>query len=460
MKIDAEVSKIPDQVFSDLVRIGLARSDSSEATGVGHMLHGDLALFLPLLTDFDVRLVPMMRANCPVKFCTGILKLPVSRVPGDKNMRTPIPAGGQADTLVNASFGCIGELTERLSLCSMGESDSRIGEELKELPQVELPSVLGLSETQSRNAVRQLVSRGLELDADAPDWGGISDGRLCLTQLGLGARAQVPGICILFGELEISTGLDHGFASSVGCAVWRNLEGARQRALLELVERDAVAQAWYNRLGITKLDRGQVKSFLAESLSDFLDTESRSWGLYVVDTELHVHVVMAISYDSGGRRAAFGSAAGWDMSSACTAAVEELLQSENALTLMERAYPDRANTVTRSHDVPRHLVYARQNSITDDLLTCAEAATDTSSYEVSYSYDDLLQSCLDRNIEIWEFDATRPDLKVPCVKLISKDLCSWEPRFGKERLYQGVVDRGFRKEPGTEPEFAQRPFPF
>ncbi|WP_029065698.1 YcaO-like family protein [Labrenzia sp. DG1229] len=460
MKIDAEVSTIPDQVLSDLVRIGLARSDSSDVDGVGHVLHGDLALFLPLLTGFDVRLVPMIRANCPVKFCTGILKLPASSVPGDKNMRAPIPAGGQADTLVDASFGCIGELTERLSLCSMGESESRACKEVQKLPQVEMASILGLSESQSRNAIRQLASRGVNLDANAPDWGSISDGRLLLTQLGFGTHAQVPGICILFGELEISTGLDQGFASSVGCAVWRDHEGARQRALLELVERDAVAQAWYNRLGITELDRDQVKSFLAESLSDFVEAESRCWGLYVVDTELHVHVVMAISYDSGGRKAAFGSAAGWDMSSACTSAVEELLQSENALTLMERAYPDRPNTVTRVPDVPRQLVYARQHSITADLLTCAKAATDTSSYGISYSYDDLLQSCLDRDIEIWEFDATRPDLRVPCVKLISKDLCSWEPRFGKERLYQGVVDRGLRKEPGTEAEFEQRPFPF
>jgi ribosomal protein S12 methylthiotransferase accessory factor len=80
--------------------------------------------------------------------------------------------------------------------------------------------------------------------------------------------------------------------------------------------------------------------------------------------------------------------------------------------------------------------------------------------ERRFSYDDLLQSCSERGIDIWEFDATRQDLGIPCVKLLSPHLCGWEPRFGKARLYQGVVDRGLRSSPAEEAEFAARPFPF
>lgn len=72
----------------------------------------------------------------------------------------------------------------------------------------------------------------------------------------------------------------------------------------------------------------------------------------------------------------------------------------------------------------------------------------------------LLQACLDRGFDVWEFDATRPDLQIPCIKLFSPDLCTWEPRFGRKRLYQGVVDRGLRSAPASEAEFAARPFPF
>lgn len=452
--------KLKEPVLADLVRIGLAQPDRESAAGAVYRLHEDLVLFLPLLTGFDVRLVPMNLADCPVKFCTGILKLPAAQAATGRASNLTIPAGGQADTSEDAAFGCLGELTERLSLCTLGESDSRVVSKQAELPEVEFAKVAGLSETQRWRVASRMAADGVDVGGEVPNWAPISERRVLLTQLGSTAQAQYPSLGILFRELWLPSGADYGFASTVGCAVWRDLEGARRRALLELVERDAVAQAWYNRMGITRLDRDCVKANLAENLNEFLDNKSRSWGLYSVDIELHAHVVMAISYDSGGRMAAFGSAAGWDFSSACNSAVEELLQSEYALGLMDKAYPASPDPDVGRSGVPRQLAYARQNSIVEDLLSDAVSSKGTSSYEVSYSYEDLLQSCLDRNIEIWEFDATRSDLKIPCVKLISKDLCSWEPRFGKRRLYQGVVDRGLRQTPATEDEFSQRPFPF
>lgn len=453
-------SKISAEVLADLLRLGLVQQEKSRTALAPYQAHEDLRLFLRLLSGYDIRLVPMFRAGCPVQFCTGTLK---GAVAGDGNGATHpkvIPAGGQADTLRAAAFGCLGELAERLSLCRLAEQDPRIKRRQNLLPEVEIANLLGLSETQSRKAARRLARGSQKLDTNTPDWACLSENRVVLRRLHGDEIAQCPSFAFLFHDMDLGQGQDIGFASTVGCAVWRSHEGARRRALLELVERDAVGQAWYNRLGITCLPREFVDPVLGEALCGFLDNEAREWRLFSVDSDLDVHVVIAVSYEAEGKMSAFGSAAGLSMSAACNSAVEELLQSENALVLMEKAYPGSEEATSSGTKTPRQLVYAREKSIFEDLPLDAPAKSHSAQYEVDFTHDDLLRSCSDRNIEIWEFDATRPDLNIPCIKLISKDLCSWEPRFGKKRLYEGVVKRGLRHLPGTEEEFQKRPFPF
>ena len=72
---------------------------------------------------------------------------------------------------------------------------------------------------------------------------------------------------------------------------------------------------------------------------------------------------MAVSCEAGGSRAAFGSAASWDLPSACERALLEMLQSENALELMDKAYPEDRSDESRSGAVPRQLAYARHHSV-------------------------------------------------------------------------------------------------
>ncbi|MET1415476.1 YcaO-like family protein [Roseibium sp. HPY-6] len=455
-----DVSKMSAALRADLMRLGLMQPVKKNAAPDTCEAHIDLCLFLPLLSDHDIRLVPMVRDGCPVQFCTGTLKINIAgdwRAGRNANV---IPAGGQADTLRSAAFGCLGELAERLSLCRAGEDDQRIVVRQELLPEVEIANLLGLSETQSRRAARRLADGGKKLDAKTPDWGCVSESHVVLRRLQGEEVVQCPSFGILFRDLDLGKGQEFGFASTVGCAVWHSHEGARRRALLELVERDAVGQAWYNRLGITHIPREFVDPVLGEVLCGFLDGEDREWRLFSVDTDFEVHVVIAISYEPDGKMCAFGSAAGLNMPAACNAAVEEMLQSENALVLMDRAYPVDTGATTSATNIPRQLAYARQKSILDDLPIRTAATSHPARHDACFTHEDLLRSCMDQNIEIWEFDATRADLNIPCVKLISKDLCSWEPRFGKKRLYDGVVRRGLRRAPGTEDEFQKRPFPF
>lgn len=453
-------TELPEQCVSDLVRVGLASRGENGVDGDPLHFDPDLDLFLPLLSQFNVRLVPMTVSQCPVKFCTGTINLPAAQGRSEGSAVTTIPAGGQADTSSYAALSCLGEISERLSLCSLGVQDSRVEVGLNLQSGIALTEVLGFSKGQWNSIARRFDSHSGS--SGAKDHGlRLFSGRVVdIRRLGGGMCSFYPSAGVLFGEVEQVTGRSGGFASTVGCAVWRDREGARRRALLELVERDAVAQAWYNRLGITRIAREQVAALLPQPLVDYLEENKRFWGLYSVATDLKVHIAMSVSCEADGRRTAFGSAAGWDLGSAAKSAVTEMLQSENALQLMETAYAGDSGIPGEARKQPRHLIYAKEKSVFSDFLSAAVGEGATPDAETVFTYADLLDSCADKGVDIWEFDATRSDLGIPCIKLISQALCSWEPRFGKDRLYRGVVDRGLRKEPATEAEFERRPFPF
>ncbi len=417
-------------------------------------------LFLPVLRSFQVKLAPVDLDGCPVSFCTGIVTAAAGKPTPDQKSAQIFPAGGQGMSAVSAAASCLGEIAERLSLCSQGESDDRVFFSRNSQLEVGLSELAGLSKAQEGCLAGKLGLDYLPGEDPAVNWKALSDRRVMLRSLTGEGDAQCTSLGVLFGEMELVSDRDISLASSSGCAVWRDMDGARQRALLELVERDAVAQGWYNRLGITGIGKAFLAEILPRNLLDFLADRRRVWSLHLVETDLAAWVVMALSYESGGRKCAFGSSAGWNFSSACEGALLELLQAEFSLELMERAHAVPTGNSGDRQTLPRQLVFAREQSIMDHIPLAAASDVDETSFNQIYSYEALLQGCKDRGLRIWEFNATRSDLNIPCVKLLSPDLCNWEPRFGKRRLFDGVVQRGLRSAPAFEAEFAARPFPF
>lgn len=416
-------------------------------------------LFAPVLKLFDVELVPLERPSCPVKFCTGIAK----PKPGSGAAPPPhrrIAGGGQGHDSASAAVSCLGELAERLSLCSLGAQDPRVFEKQEAMPDLEVGNILGFSADQLRAMADTYPAIGEISGGIGSVWNELDHRRVQVVAKGKPAAAQIPANVALFDEPVARSGKLPKTASSIGCAVWPDFFGARKRAYQELLERDAVAQAWYNRLGITLLDKGAVRELIEEKIFHYLETCSRSWSVLAVDSEFDVHAMIAISCDEGGYWAAFGSAAGETASEAIEAALREMLQSENSLQMMKTAYSDQVQAGQAPRQVPMALQYAQQTSIVEDLALNELALAPEAALAKTYSFELLQDGLSERGITVWEFDATRPDFGIPCIKLFSPELCNWQPRFGKRRLYTGMVERGFRQAPATEAEFAARPFPF
>jgi ribosomal protein S12 methylthiotransferase accessory factor len=415
----------------------------------------DLALFSRLVEVYRPDLRYLSLKDCPACFCTGMVELTRG---GEEGVRQVVAAGGQGGSAGKAALACLGELAERISLFSLGLDDPRVTGFDDRTNDLKLGPFLGFSSGQECYLQEQNPGLNpLSGDCDVP-WNRLSQRRVSVKDLQSGASAQLPAFGALFGErtyLEMSVS---GLLSSSGTAVWSDLDTATQKAVFELAERDAFAQAWYNRLGITRVPQERWGDFLPEKMSHFLSGRSRLSGLYRIGTDLRTHVVAAISHDANGLSGCLGVAASHVAADAAYSAVLEMLQGELSLELAALAY--RADRVKQGSSMPRALTTAGNLRIADDLGLADLPHADIGALRVPFDPADLEASCRERGIELWRFDATHPDLNIPCARVLSAQMCSWQPRFGKQRLFSGVVDRGLAGLPGLEAEFASRPFPF
>lgn len=439
-----------------LVDIGLLRCGED---GVG--LHQDVPIdTFDLFAGLIDRVRPNLRGfsvgDGVVRMCTALFDAETPNIHGLDLQKVRMVSGGQGLTKAQAALSCLGEMAERLSLLSSGIGDPRVYPVRKGMPDLSVAAILGYSDRQ-QSEIGATVGASTGSASDALiDWNGVSDRRVEVTNLLDGSVAQIPAMGALFGEARVSGLAMSTLASTLGAAVWGQFAEAERRAVLELIERDAFAQAWYNRLGITLLPETVLPTILPKKIHNLLVRRPRVTRLFDVATDLNAHVLAAISHDENGFQATLGVAAGLETSSVALSAVTEMLQNEISLSLAERA----AKSTDGGGEPSAAVVYARKTCILDDLGLDNVAVADRARLSIRFSYEQLLDGCRDRDIDLWRFDATHPAVGIPCVKVMSSALCDWQPRFGKVRLFDGVVSCGLRARPATEDEFAARPFPF
>jgi ribosomal protein S12 methylthiotransferase accessory factor len=116
-------------------------------------------------------------------------------------------------------------------------------------------------------------------------------------------------------------------ADTSGCAAGMDFEDALKRALLELIERDALSAWWYGRHIRRQLP---LTTALAEfpRLLAHCETRSRHTQLLDISTDVPVRCVASVSWDTEGRDVAIGSAAHPNLEIAALSALTEMFQTE------------------------------------------------------------------------------------------------------------------------------------
>ena len=119
-------------------------------------------------------------------------------------------------------------------------------------------------------------------------------------------------------------------AGSTGCAAGATRQDATLAALLECLERDALAMWWHGGLPAAALPADLVE-MQHPRLSWWLDHRDRPFQLLGLATDTGVPVVVAVSSNAEGTAIAHGAAARTDLAAAALSAVTEMVQTELSL---------------------------------------------------------------------------------------------------------------------------------
>jgi oxazoline/thiazoline synthase len=245
---------------------------------------------------------------------------------------------------------------------------------------------------------------------------------------------------------------------SNGNAAGNTLEEAILQGFLELVERDAVALWWYNRVKRPAIDLDSFADPYLHRVRDFLRQKGRE--LWVVDltSDLKIPVFAALSRETEGReeRIVPGFGAHLDPHVALVRAVTEMNQMLANLPDAS-AGPGPADPI----DDQETLEWLRSATVVNQpyLLPDDTLARQTaSSYPRSWTDDvaedvRLCQALVEgEGMEMMVLDQTRAEIGLPVVKVIVPGLRHFWARFAPGRLYDVPVRLGWRLTPTPEEE--------
>lgn len=253
----------------------------------------------------------------------------------------------------------------------------------------------------------------------------------------------------------LPTGLCYFFyrdfhTDSNGCAAGNTLQEAIVQGFLELVERDAYAIWWYNRLRRPEVDLGEFDdSYIRDIKTQFADAGRKIWVLDVTN-DLGVPTYVAIMHwiQNGRENIEFGSGAHFDRRIALLRSLTELTQFLS-IGLMGGASGEKSSldgvTPLRLENYP--------------FLTPASHPTVVPELGISVPLDstrEQVEACVEiarrAGHDFLVLDQARPDIEVPVVRVLVPGLRHFYRRFGPGRLYDVPVKLGWRERPSPESE--------
>jgi len=439
-------------VLSDLQRLGLVDNRQARliASGPVNSGAGDaLASMLPcvgLMDRLKMDLVPIAADDCPVHFCSGFVTL--ADLPFGSDLEGRLIAVGQGLTQSAASLACLGELAERLSVLSRGEEDDLIADGhsgVTLVDQVPAAAVLHYSAAQQSTLLRDYPDLRADNEGSIA-WEDLSDRRIHVTALDGHTNALAPSLVCLLREGGYYGVAGAPVTSTNGAASWWTHDGARQRAVMELIERDCVACWWANRLTPQRFELDRVRDLLDGDLAGWLADRARHTHFLQLANDLGCTVIAAISHDPAGRALAYGFKAALAPVDAVAGATLEMVQMEMHLQTVADTLPPE-----EGGDFAHPLMKLSQTvDVTQEVWLSGNPRDEPDLRDTSWTA--LVASLADRSIPVWTFDATRSDIGVPTVKAISPVLRDWSSRFGPGRLYDLPVQLGLRDRPLCEEE--------
>lgn len=242
------------------------------------------------------------------------------------------------------------------------------------------------------------------------------------------------------------------WADSNGCAAGNTLEEAILQGFLELVERDAFAIWWYNRLRCPGVDLEQFNDdYLSEAVGYYRKVNRDMWVLNVTgDLGIPVFVAVSRRIDGDTEDIIYGAGAHIDPHVAVLRAVCEMNQM---LTWVPKPVAV-GDTKQYSIDDPLCLHWWKTAKLEDHSYLEPVGGlnhrriSECSAPDTQDLHDDI-QWCRAlieaKDMEFLVLDQTRPDIGMPVVRVIVPGLRHFWERFAPGRLFDVPVQMGERQ---------------
>lgn len=375
-------------------------------------------------------------------------------------------SGGRGLTSESSFIGALGEAAECMSVWSRGPTDPLFVHPTSAAAKDDIAApghFLNLSDQQ----IDLLKARNIDFDpngfSDTPSPHKLqnfdfSNRIMQFQDKNTDACHFIPSFCSLVGEEKNFGLLSERLVSTNGSAVAETFAIASDKAMFELIERDAVAIWWYNRIVRQRLPESVIGEACGSDLHMWLHSRDRRFHVLDLTSDLGVPVAGALSYEQDGSMIADGYAAGRTWPEAVLSAVLEMVQAEISLSFMEQKAE--RDSMDGGADEPSGFLAETKamNLFSEPFMSGHEKSGITRNYDIELSVDAALDTLTRNNIQILVADVTREEIGIPAARAISPQLRDWQPRFGPGRLYSVPVKMGWLEEKNTEQTLNPRVF--
>jgi ribosomal protein S12 methylthiotransferase accessory factor len=242
-----------------------------------------------------------------------------------------------------------------------------------------------------------------------------------------GAKAWFP-LDLCYRRRAIERDFAPPLKLSSGCAAGVTVEAATLRALLELVERDAVALWWRGgRLGRSISPDSEAAGATAQLLAQLRHgrTERKTW-LLDITTDVGIPVIVALSTGADGVGFAFGFGARLNLAEAACAAIFELCQVELGQHVIAAKRRESGDGALNESDRKQSRRGASFDTHGCRLLQPKTGQEDSANRDQVAASGLGLAQALERlearGIALYTMDLTRPEFGVPVVRVLAPAL--------------------------------------
>lgn len=347
---------------------------------------------------------------------------------------------GRGLSAQQAEESCIGEAVERFSLVFRGDEPMVRGR-LDEVGGVHPNEIMRISERQFED--REEWNRSADerftvperFDPSRPiDWIRAED-------LVSGETVLVPAACCLMWYRSRHGDVPFGLADTIGCASWSNWQGALANALLEMVERDALAIWWYNRLQRPAISVESLEHPPLMEIQKGLAGLGRNLVLLDVTTDLGIPTYVSIAALADGSEPLFSSASDFSPRSAATRAASEILQFWFAAT----------HHKTIDLEIHKWLSTA---TLASQSYLCPAGTTEAIGEPPIWANEQRLQGCIEAmtkcGLRPIGLDQSRADVALKTARAIVPGMRHIWNRRAAGRLFDVPVQLGWRATPLAE----------